>query len=119
MGTEESLLSLIYIVDKKQKIDDETYPFYVLAKEEEIINARDILTREYGWIKIPKTLTPHNELYLMAGVLIDKPLFHNTASTLKDLEYGIKFMASEYEFPDNINVIAEELRLPIFEGRIE
>ena len=119
MRSEESLLFLTYIVDEKQVVHDETDPFYLIVEEDRIINARDILARDYGWNKLPKNLTPYNNAYLIGGVLIDKPTFSNVTSTLGDLEYGLRFIASEYEFPDNVNAIAEELWLPIFEGRIE
>ena len=119
METDETLLSLIYVVNDNQEVHDETYPFYLIVEEDRIINARDILARDYEWNKLSKDLTPYNDVYLIGGVLIDKPTFSNVTSTLRDLEYGLRFIASEYEFPDNVNAIAEELWLPIFEGRIE
>jgi hypothetical protein len=119
MQTDENLLSLIYIVDQKQVVHDEAWPFYLIAEEDRMINARDILVRDYEWNKLPENLTPYNDVYLIGGVLVDKPIFNNDKSTLGDLEYGLRFIASDYEFPDNVNAIAEELWLPIFEGRIE
>tara|TARA_Y100000034_G_scaffold121121_1_gene164943 strand:- start:289 stop:648 length:360 start_codon:yes stop_codon:yes gene_type:complete len=119
MKTDEVLLSLIYVVNKKQVVHSETSPFYLIAEEDKIINARDILSRDYDWNKTPKSLTPYNDVYLIGRVLVDKPKFNNDESTLGDLEYCLRFIASDYEFPGNVNAIAEELWLPIFEGRIE
>ena len=119
METDETLLSLIYIVNENQEVHDETYPFYLIVEEDRIINARDLLMEDYELNKLPKNLTPYNNAYLIGGVLVDKPTFSNITSKLGDLEYGLRFIASEYEFPNNVNAIAEELCLPIFEGRIE
>ena len=119
MRSEESLLFLTYIVDEKQVVHDETDPFYLIVEEDRIINARDILARNYGGNKLEENLTPYNDVYLIGGVLVYKPIFNNDGSTLEDLEYCLRFMAPDYGFPDNVNAIAEELWLPIFEGRIE
>jgi len=119
MKTDENLLSLIYVVNKKQVVHSETYPFYLIAEEDRMINARDILVRDYDWNRTPRSLTPYNDVYLIGGVLVDKPKFNKEEGTLRDLEYCLRFIASDYEFPGNVNAIAEELWLPIFEGRIE
>jgi hypothetical protein len=119
MKNDETLFSLIYVVNEKQVARDETYPFYLVVEEDRMINARDILSRDYDWNKTPRSLTPYNDQYLIGGVLVDKPKFNNEESTLGDLEYCLRFIASDYEFPGNVNAIAEELWLPIFEGRID
>jgi hypothetical protein len=116
MKNDESLVSLIYAIEKKDELFNEGFnTIYLYVEESEIINARDILVREYKGLRHPK----YNDLYIFGGVTVDKPSYENDSSKLKDLEYGLQFTGSIYEFPDNINVIAEELNLPILKGRFE